>query len=486
MGIDSALQKQLDAETAKWREIFRCILDVVLFLSERNLPFRGSSSKIGDSHNGLFLGTLELLSRHNKVLEVHLQDVKQHQDEQIRMQARYLSWRSQNEFIEECAKLVLGTILKEAKAFYYSIIVDGTPDVSHTEQITFILRYVHQNEENIWEIEERFLKLEDCEKKKGHDVAELICKVLEEQGIDLQNCRGQGYDNGSNMAGIYRGAQAVVLQKNPQAIFSPCSAHSLNLCGVHAAESSVIVKSFFGNIQKLYNLFSSSPARSKILHETAHVSLHKMSVTRWSARIEAVKPLTKRPREILNALSRLREELDLPADICNEVDCLAQWLQSFQYVLLATFWFKSLQAINDVSLLLQSSEITLDEELRLIKSLLNDLKRLRDLILQESKLVAHGLGFGENLKKRRRIVRTFHDEDRASAHEHEDEEMDFKVNVFNITLDTLLSQITNRYQITEKVNNMFSFLWNPTATANDEDAITVKSQELSKFYPKDL
>ena len=72
------------------------------------------------------------------------------------------------------------------------------------------------------------MKYEDCEKKKkGRDIAQLICKVLEESGIQLQNCRGQGYDNGSNMAGIYRGAQAIILEKNPQAIFSPCSAHML-------------------------------------------------------------------------------------------------------------------------------------------------------------------------------------------------------------------------------------------------------------------
>ena len=112
-----------------------------------------------------------------------------------------------------------------------------------------------------------FLKYEDCEKKKGRDIAQLICKVLEESGIDLQNCRGQGYDNGANMAGIYRGAQAIILEKNPQAIFSPCSAHSLNLCGVHSAEFSVEMKSFFGNVQKLYNLFSSSPARWKVLQD---------------------------------------------------------------------------------------------------------------------------------------------------------------------------------------------------------------------------
>ena len=199
--------------------------------------------------------------------------MKTHQDQQSRMQAHYLSWSSQNEFI-----------------------VDGTPDVSHTEQITFVLRYAHRSQDNVWEIKERFLKYEDCEEKKGRDIAQPICKVLEESGIQLQNCRGQGYDNGSNMTGIYRGAQAIILEKNPQAIFSPCSAHSLNLCGVHAAESSVVMKSFFGNVQKLYNLFSGSPARWKVLQEIAQLSLHQMSDTRWSARIDAVKPLAKRPR----------------------------------------------------------------------------------------------------------------------------------------------------------------------------------------------
>ena len=63
------------------------------------------------------------------------------------------------------------------------------------------------------------------------------------------------------MAGKYKGVQAIISEKNPQAIFSLCSTHSLNLCGVHAAESSVEVKCFFGNVQKLYTLFSSSPAR---------------------------------------------------------------------------------------------------------------------------------------------------------------------------------------------------------------------------------
>ena len=48
----------------------------MFFLAEHNLPFHGSSTKIGDSDNGLFLGTLELLGKHNRVLALHLQKLK--------------------------------------------------------------------------------------------------------------------------------------------------------------------------------------------------------------------------------------------------------------------------------------------------------------------------------------------------------------------------------------------------------------------------
>lgn len=49
------------------------------------------------------------------------------------------------------------------------------------------------------------------------------------------------YDNG-----CYKGGKALILEKYPQASFSPCGAHTLNLCGAHAAESNVFVKRFFG------------------------------------------------------------------------------------------------------------------------------------------------------------------------------------------------------------------------------------------------
>lgn len=357
---------------------------------------------------------------------------KKSHESRSRLQVHYLSWSSQNEFIEECAKLVTQFIVKEIQAaIYYGIIVDGTPDISHKEQITFILRYILQTEEHQWEIQERLLTIKDCEKKR-EDIASLICLVLEEFNIDLQNCRGQGYNNGSNMSGIYKGAQACILQRNPQAIFSRCSAHTLNLCGVHSAESCTEVQSFFGNIQKLYNLFSAAPSRWKILQETAHFSLHTLSNIR-SARINAVKPLAKRPLQIVESLKKLKENLDLPAELCSEVD---GWITSLEFSLLITFWFKALQAINEVNIMVQSTKITLDEASKLLDSLLKDMKLVRESwshLLEESKLVATNLGFEEEfIQKRQRRRRK---EPIISQEDY------YKVNVFYPAMDSIISQL---------------------------------------------
>ena len=79
-------------------------------------------------------------------LKHHLDSVKEKQEKGEHFHVHYLSWKCQNEFIELCAKKVKGVILEEIKeSYYYGLIVDGTPDVSHTEQLTFItiiIRYL--------------------------------------------------------------------------------------------------------------------------------------------------------------------------------------------------------------------------------------------------------------------------------------------------------------------------------------------------------
>lgn len=111
----------------------------------------------------------------------------------------------------------------------------------------------------------RFLSYVDCNQKTGEAIAELIKTTLNKYNIPLSDCRGQGYDNGSNMKGAFKGAQSRILRENNLAIFSPCAGHGLNLAGEDTAECCVAACTFFGIVQKSFNIFSSSPQRWEIL-----------------------------------------------------------------------------------------------------------------------------------------------------------------------------------------------------------------------------
>nr|XP_004208910.2 zinc finger MYM-type protein 5-like [Hydra vulgaris] len=144
--INFLLNDNIKTEVERWRQILRRVLDVILFLGERGLAFRGDSYLIGDPKNGNFLGIMELIGHYDSILHDHLEKVKASQQSHKRMQAHYLSNDIQNEFIQCCADKVTDVILDEReKCKYFSMFVDATPDTAHIEQNVFILRYVLQD-----------------------------------------------------------------------------------------------------------------------------------------------------------------------------------------------------------------------------------------------------------------------------------------------------------------------------------------------------
>ena len=175
------------------------MIHVVFFLSERGLPFRGDSCKIGDKHNGLFIGVLEVIAGYDSTLKGHLDKVPLSQEDNKRQQVHYLSPQSQNECIKECSENVLAKIkLEVSDAKYYSIILDSTPDASHKEQTTFILRYVSAvprmaDTVRVYHIQERFMTFMDFSQKKGEDIAQnALSEAVERLEHSLQRLQRSG------------------------------------------------------------------------------------------------------------------------------------------------------------------------------------------------------------------------------------------------------------------------------------------------------
>lgn len=81
---------------------------------------------------------MEMIAEFDPVMKEHLRRI---QDKDIRRY--YLGHNIHNELIELLANAVRNTIIRKFKHMkYFSIILHYTPDISHREQMTLILRSV--------------------------------------------------------------------------------------------------------------------------------------------------------------------------------------------------------------------------------------------------------------------------------------------------------------------------------------------------------
>ena len=55
-----------------WRKVLERVVEVIKFLAERGLPFRGSNETVGSPKNGNYLGLLELLAKFDPFLSEHI------------------------------------------------------------------------------------------------------------------------------------------------------------------------------------------------------------------------------------------------------------------------------------------------------------------------------------------------------------------------------------------------------------------------------
>ena len=120
--IDNQLITRINTDISKWMELLHRIIDVILFLGQRGLSFRGDTDAVGDVHNGNFLGIIELISHYDPILREHVRKVHESQKKGKLLQAHYLSNDSQNEFIHLCAnKLRSCMLIERTNAKYYSL-----------------------------------------------------------------------------------------------------------------------------------------------------------------------------------------------------------------------------------------------------------------------------------------------------------------------------------------------------------------------------
>lgn len=164
--------------------------------------------------------------------------------------ATYISPVVQNELIDCCSTIVTEIILKEIKeSKFYSVIFDETTDISHSSQMSLVIRYVHKAV-----VKENFIAFIDCHayvyntdteknlepKLNGEVLGDAVISLLQKFDLDLKYCVGIGTDGCSVMVSLVRGAVQKIQSYAKNAIHCPCANHALNLLSQNHHQSKVL------------------------------------------------------------------------------------------------------------------------------------------------------------------------------------------------------------------------------------------------------
>ena len=273
--------------------------------------------------------------------------------------------------------------------------------------MTVILRFVDTLVSPI-KIDEHFLEFLMVDNTSRKGLFDELLSILRKYDLEVDDVRGQGYDNGSNMKGNKQGVQKRLLDLNPRAFYTPCGCHSLNLVLCDMANSCSKAISFFGVVQRIYSLFASSTKRWKVLLDYVTLTPKPLSQTRWESRIESVKALKFQAPKIRDALLRLAEVSEDPKTR-SEAKCLATYeIESFEFILGMNIWYEVLFAVNSVSKSLQLENMHIDLAMDKLKGLISYFKNYRNgfnSALDSSKQVAVEMEIEPTFRKKRVIHR---------------------------------------------------------------------------------
>nr|XP_005755119.1 PREDICTED: zinc finger MYM-type protein 1-like [Pundamilia nyererei] len=189
----------------------------------------------------------------------------------------------------------------------FSIIIDGTQDITGREQESICFRYVDED----LVPHEVFVGLYEVSGTTGVEIARTAVDVLLRLNLPMSCLRGQTYDGAVNMSGAYSGAQAEVKKQQPLALYVHCGPHCLNLITQAACQASSVIRDALEWVHDLGSLCKQS-GRFKAMFsavaadsEEPSVSLRTLCPTRWTVRGTAIKAVLSQYDSILTSLQEM-------------------------------------------------------------------------------------------------------------------------------------------------------------------------------------
>lgn len=444
--LDSAHNKTVQEN----RRYIRAVVEVLRFTCCQNIAQRGHREDNESVNRGNFLELLSLLSNFDEIVKKKIADLPGN--------AKYTHHDIQNEIINIMANMIKVEISDEIKnADHFSLLVDETKDVSKTEQISIVARYLHNDD-----ICESFLGFTSADGLDAQSLLKKIKETLSKCNIDKNICIGQCYDGAAVMSGCSNGVQEKFREEVPQAIYIHCFAHRLNLALVDCVHGIQSVAEFFETVQRLYNFFSGSvvhdlfmKVQKEIDPKKQPMELKRLSDTRWSCQDTAclaVKETFPAIRACLDGLSN-----DKNAHRATEARATNGLLDMTFVVILITM--KTVLHITKLlSDHLQSPELELCSAIDLVHTVISELEGKRtenewEKVWKEAVSICeeHGISTKPDVIRKRSKPRHFEAFVITSTHGDRSkltESQDFRSHIYFQVIDQIVNELKRRFSDT--------------------------------------
>jgi hypothetical protein len=151
---------------------------------------------------------------------------------------------------------------------------------------------------------------------------------------------GQTYDGAAVMAGELNGLQKKIKSIAPQALFTHCYAHKLNLVLQDSCKQIRECRIFFSNVSGFSAFFTKSTKRTNLLDSICKKRLPSNSETRWNFKSRVVNTLFDKRTNLIEVFDHIIENLEQWDDISiRESIGFKKLLTDFDFVFVTYFSF---------------------------------------------------------------------------------------------------------------------------------------------------